>query len=301
MDIIDWNLLKSFTAVAETGSLSAAARTINASQPTIGRHIGELERVLGVKLFLRGQRGYQLNDNGLQLLEDARRMRDHAESIGRISAGRSQRMAGTVRVTASEIIGGLVLPGIIATLRREEPDIEIEIVASNRVDNLLRHDADIAVRMVRPHQLDLVARHVADIPLIPCASFGYVGRRGAPEKALDLLDHDVLGYDRSTDIIDGFKAMGVRVDRSFFKMRSDNHLVLWEAVRAGAGIGFNQVPLVRDTPELVTFLDDLPLPPLPIWLTMHGDLKNSPRMRFVADYLFEALRAYAGSSSSMSP
>lgn len=290
---LDWNLVKSFVAVAETGSLSAAARRLGASQPTIGRHVAELEATLRLVLFQRGRRGYLLTGDGAKLLEDARRMQAHADTIQRLAVGHSRQLEGTVRITASEVIGALVLPKIIAALRREVPGIQVEVVASDRVDNLLRRDADIAIRMVRPDQLDLVTRHVADIPLVACAASDYVERHGRPVQKEDLLDHDVLGMDRNGVMIDGFAAMGVPVTRDFFALRSDSSMVLWEAVKAGAGIGFAQMPLVRQTPGLVAFLEDLALPALPVWLTMHADLQQNPRMRFVNDYLFRALRAYA--------
>ena len=174
MDQFDWNLLKSFVAVAETGSLSAAARALGASQPTVGRHVADLEGALDLVLFQRGRRGYTLTDDGAKLLDDARRMRAHADAVRRLAAGQSQRLEGTVRITASEVIGTLVLPSIVAAMQREAPGIEVEIVATDVVDNLLRRDADIAIRMVRPEQLDLVTRHVADIALLPCAAADYV-------------------------------------------------------------------------------------------------------------------------------
>lgn len=295
MNRLDWNLLKSFVAVAETGSLSAAARLLGASQPTIGRHVAELEGALDLVLFQRGRRGYALTDDGVKLLADARAMRESADTIQRLAAGQSQRLEGTVRITASEVIGSLVLPAIVTAMRRQAPGIQVEIVATDHVDNLLRRDADIAIRMVRPEQLDLVTRHVTDIGLVVCAAQDYVDRHGIPGTPADLLDHDIIGFDRNLAMIDGFAAMGETVTRDFFPVRSDSNMVIWESIKAGAGIGFAQAPLARRTTGLVAFLEELALPPLPVWLTMHADLQHNPRMRFVSDYLHEALRAYARS------
>ncbi|MCY0092865.1 LysR family transcriptional regulator [Hoeflea ulvae] len=290
---MDWNLLRSFLAVAETGSLTAAAARLGMSQPSIGRHISELERQLDTPLFRRGPRGQQLSERGLDLMAQVSRMGEAADAVSRIAFGRSENLAGTVRVTASEVIGALVLPAMITELRRQEPSIEVEIVASNSVGNLLRRDADIAIRMVRPHQLDLLVRHIADIPLIPCASAAYFARAGKPQRLEDLLTHDLIGYDRSDEIIEGFAKAGVTLNRSAFKLRSDSQLVLWQAIRAGAGIHFGQVPLVASSPDLETCLEDMPLPRLETYLTLHSDVRNSPRIRFVADYLYQAMRDYA--------
>ena len=289
---MDWNLLRSFLAVAETGSLTAAAARLGMSQPSIGRHISELERQLDTQLFRRGPRGQELSDRGLDLLAEVRRMGEAADAFSRIALGHSESLAGSVRITASEVIGALVLPHIVAELRRQQPSIEIEIVASNSLGNLLRRDADIAIRMVKPHQLDLIVRHIGDIPLVVCASRDYFARAGKPQRPEDLAGHDLIGYDRSDEIIAGFAKAGIPLSRSTFKVRSDNHLVLWEALCSGAGIGFAQAPLVATRPDLETCLEDMALPRLEAYLTMHSDVRQSPRIRFVADYLYRAMRGF---------
>ncbi|MDP3896355.1 MAG: LysR family transcriptional regulator, partial [Mesorhizobium sp.] len=201
---LDWNLIRSFVAVAESGSLSAAARLLNASQPTLGRHVAELERALGVVLFRRGKKGYELTGQGLALMERGRAVTEHAAAFSRMALGATETIAGTVRIAASEVVAAYVLPPIIARLGIEEPGIEVEIVASNQVENLLRRDADIAVRMVKPAQNELVARKIADLPLCACAATDYLDRRGRPRRREDLEDHDLVGLDRGDELIAGF-------------------------------------------------------------------------------------------------
>lgn len=285
--------MRSFLAVAETGSLTAAARRLGISQPSIGRHISELERQLDTQLFRRGPRGQELSDRGHVLMGEARRMGEAADALSRLALGVTPGLAGPVRITASEVIGALVLPSIVTALRHDEPSIEVEIVASNSVGSLLRRDADIAIRMIRPHQLDLVIRHIADIPLVACASTGYFNRAGRPNEPANLAGHDLLGFDRSDEIIEGFAKAGIALDRSAFKIRSDNQLVLWEAICAGGGIGFAQRPMAVATPDVEICLETMPLPRLETYLALHGDLRESPRIRHVADYVYEAMRAYA--------
>lgn len=291
---LDWNLIRSFVAVAETGSLSAAARRLTASQPTLGRHVAELEAALGVVLFRRGRRGYALTEGGAALYERARTMAEQATAFQRLATGSAERVAGTVRVTASEIVSAYVLPSILTRLGEAEPEIEVEIVASNAVENLLRRDADIAIRMTEPAQLDLVARKVADLELTACAAKSYLARRGTPRRPEDLAGHDLVGYDRGPELIDGFRALGIEIDRNAFRFRTDNQIVLWEAVRAGNGVGFGQKPLVARDPLVEAILPDLRIPfVLPMWLAMHRDVRTSPRIRRVADFLFEELRVYS--------
>ncbi len=289
----DWNLIRSFVAVAEAGSLSGAARLLSASQPTLGRHVAELETELGVVLFRRGRSGYDLTENGAAFLDRALAMRDSADALTRLAVGREERVAGTVRLTASEVMATCVLPPILAQLGEAEPAIEIELVASDQVGNLLRRDADIAIRMVQPAQEDLIARKIADLPLVACASKSYLDRRGRPRVGGDLPAHDLVGFDRSDAIIEGFALMGVTVDRHAFRFRADDQVVLWEAIRAGNGIGFAQKSLVMRDPTMEILLGDLPLPVLPMWLAMHHDVRHSPRIRRVADFLLRELKAYA--------
>lgn len=298
MKEFDWNLIKSFVAVAETGSLSAAARRLAASQPTLGRHIAELELALGVTLFRRGRRGYELTEAGSTLYERGRAVSEQANAFSLLALGSVEAIEGTVRIAASEVVAAFVLPEMMAQLGEEEPGIEVEIVASNQVENLLRRDADIAIRMVRPAQNELVARKVSDIPLCLCAAKSYLDRRGRPEKPGDLADHALVGFDRSDEIIRGFTAFGIPVGRSHFRFRTDNQIVLWEAVRTGNGIGIGQEPLADSDPGLEKLFPEVPLPNLPVWLAMHRDVRTSMRIRRVADFLHEELKRYSAGAGS---
>ncbi|MAY62858.1 MAG: LysR family transcriptional regulator [Rhizobiales bacterium] len=289
---LDWNLLKSFLAVVETGSLTAAARQLDASQPTLGRHVAELEAKMGTTLLRRTPRGQEATEAGAAFLADIRAMREASDAILRRASGAERQIRGSVRITASVMIGSMVLPRIVSRLRHDHPNLQIEIVATDSVDNLLRRDADIAARMVKPTQVDLVARHIGDIPLVAGAAKDYFNLHDRPAVPGDLLDHDVLGFDRDDALQRGFAAFGVTIDRSFFKVRCDNHLVLWQLMRNGAGIGFGQKPLFAADPDLETILPDLVLPALPVWLTAHRDIRHAPRIRAVLEGLETGLTAY---------
>ncbi|RWB04649.1 MAG: LysR family transcriptional regulator [Mesorhizobium sp.] len=297
---IDWNLIKSFVAVAELGSLSAAARKLSASQPTLGRHIGELEQALGVTLFRRGRRGYELTEAGSTLFERGKAVSEQASAFSLLALGSVEAIEGTVRIAASEVVAAYVLPEMTMRLGIEEPGIEVEIVASNQVENLLRRDADIAIRMVKPAQNELMARKVCDIALCACAAKSYLDRRGRPLKPADLVDHDLVGFDRGDEIIRGFTQHGIPVTRSSFRFRADNQIVLWEAVRAGNGIGLGQEPLADRDPLIEKVLPDLPLPVLPVWLAMHRDVRTSVRIRRVVDFLHEELKRYSAGAGANS-
>jgi len=217
-----------------------------------------------------------------------------AETAGRLSlaaAGRSETLAGTVRLTASELVAVCHLPAILTGLRREEPEITIELIASDRTDNLLRREADIAVRMYRPEQSDVITRKVGEIRIGAYASRDYLDREGRPQSAEDLRNHTVIGDDRGADIIRGMNAYGLDFTRDDFALRTDSYLAVLQAVRAGFGVGFTQCILGDADPLLEQVLPDIPAPPLPIWLTAHAELKTSRRIRRVFDYLCDALAA----------
>jgi len=290
----DWDHLRVFVGVAEHGSLSAAGRELNISQPTVGRHIQSLEDSLGVRLFQRTVRGLDLTDTGRDLLEHGREMAAAADRLALAAAGREAAVSGTVRVTASAFVATLTLPEIIADLRLAHPEIEIELVASDATENLLQREADIAVRMYRPRQVDVITRKVSELSLGVYAANSYLSRRGTPRELNDLLAHDIVGYDREETILQGFAAVGVDVDRHFFVARCDDQVAYWHLVVAGVGIGFSQVRVGDAEPLVSRVLPDFAIPPLPVWLTAHAGLRTNPRVRRVFDFLAERLARPGG-------
>lgn len=291
--MFDWTLVRSFLAAAETGSSAAAARTLGTSQPTVSRHVAELERQLGVTLFDRRRDGLVPTDKGLELLEQARVMRQAADGISRRAEGMHDDLAGTVRVTASEVIAIEYMPAAIATIRQAHPQLSVELVSSNEAVDVNRREADIAVRMFEPRQPDLVARHVMDFEIVPCASRAYLERAGAPTTPAELLAHPLVGLDADLDLA-GPRAMGFPLEREHFVFRSDSRLAGNAAVRAGIGVGFVQRRLVERDPELLRLELDLRLPRLPLYVVTHAEMRTSRRMRTVFDALvahFEALAA----------
>lgn len=286
----DWALLRAFLEVARSGSLSRAALALGSSQPTLSRQMAQLEAQLGHALFERSTRGVRLTEAGAALRAPAERMREQAQQFALVAAGRSTTLAGTVRVTASEVVSAYVLPGLLVGLRQAHPEIQIELVASNTIENLLERDADIALRMLRPKQSALVARRLADQPMGMYAHRDYIARRGRPTGAT-MLQHEWVGYDRSDQMLRGFAAAGYPVHRELFAFRCDNQIVAWQAVLAGLGIGAMTQRVAALSPELVRVLPKLPIPPLQLWLTAHRELRGTPRLKIVFDALAHALAA----------
>jgi DNA-binding transcriptional LysR family regulator len=183
-----------------------------------------------------------------------------------------------------------LLPPLLATMRQSLPGIAVELVSSNQVSNLLRREADIAVRMVRPEQSSLIAKKIGEVGLGAYAHRSYLARRGPLRKATDLLAHELIGSDADTAILQGFAAIGYPVTRNAFALRSDDFIVQWQAVRAGLGIGFCADYMARGDPDVVRVLPGLlKIPPLPMWLAVHREIRTSARIRAVFDFLAETL------------
>ena len=292
---IGWELYRSFLGVLKEGSLSGAARVLGVAQPTVGRHIAALEKSLQLALFTRSPTGLLPTEAALALQTYAEAMDSTAAALERTAASQGAGVRGTVRISASDMVGVEVLPPIITRLREAHPGLKIELVLTNRVQDLLHREADIAVRMVRPQQELLVARRIGSIELGLYAHRQYLERHGTPQTLADLAQHALIGFDQETPFIrSAGKALQGLLDRNSFTLRSDSDLAQWALLQAGAGITMCQVPLARRNPDLVRLLAEHFSLPLETWITMHEDLRHSPRCRVTFDALVDGLLQHIG-------
>jgi len=291
-DDISWELYRTFLAVLREGSLSGAARRLGITQPTVGRHVDALEEAFGQRLFTRTQTGLMATDAARALQGDAESMERMAAALRRAGTGyREGQVSGTVRVSASEVVGVEVLPPTLAALRQAWPALRIELVATNIVQDLLQREVDIAVRMAPPTQDALVARHVGNVEIGLFAHEDYVARAGTPMRADDLREHALIGYDRETPFLRAASKTWPHWRRDAFSFRADSDLVQLALVRAGAGIGGCQVPIAGRDARLRRVLPEVAFP-LPTWIAMHGDLRGSQRHKVVFDALAACLQAH---------
>lgn len=286
---VSWSLVQSFLAVAQSGSLSEAARSLGASQPTLGRQIKALEQQLGLTLFQRQPKGLMLTQTGQALVDPAIRMADAMRGIQMTAAGRADPMEGTVRITASDFTAMYHLPPIIARIRAELPALQVEIAPTDRTENLLFREADIAVRMHESTQLDVIQKKLGGLQIGVFAATSYLDRVGRPADPEDLLKLDLVGYDKSERIVREMRQMGWAATRDWFATRCDSHPVNWELVRAGCGAGFAQINIGEEDPLVERLLPSMPLPGLPVWLAAHEGMRNTPRIRMVWDLLEDGL------------
>ncbi|MBX5166199.1 MULTISPECIES: LysR family transcriptional regulator [unclassified Rhizobium] len=292
-----WDFYRSFLTVLQQGSLSAAARELGLTQPTIGRHVDALEMAIGAELFTRSPNGLLPTDAALALRPYAETLAATSAALLRTASGERDRVAGTVRISASEVIAIEVLPGLLGRLQETYPELQIELSASDTIEDLVNREADIAVRMAEPQQGALVVRRIGDIPLGFHAHRRYLERYGIPQTLADLANHRLIGFDRQTAyvrmVMKRYAVPGIH-----FSYRTDSNLAQLAAVRAGVGIGLCQVGLARENPDLVHVLPDAFGLPLGTWVAMHESLKTSPRCRATFDALVKGLQDYHRYSTS---
>ncbi|MEO1573806.1 MAG: LysR family transcriptional regulator [Pseudomonadota bacterium] len=283
----DWNQVRAFLATAEEGSLSAAARALGLTQPTLSRQVAGLESELGVTLFERAHRSMELTESGYALLEHVRDMGAAATRVSLAASGRSELIDGHVSVTATEGFAVTHMPAIAERVRERAPGIELEIIAANESLDLIRREADIAVRHARPEQGDLIAKRVAGTTADFYAAKHYLDRKGRATTPAEMGDYDFIGFETPTRLVEYFNAMGIPVTRDHFKVYSASGFVITALMEQGLGVGVLPKDVARRHPTLEQVVPALPGFDIPVWLVTHRELHTSRRIRLVFDCIAE--------------
>lgn len=289
MNNLDWNQLKAFLETAETGSLSAAARKLGLTQPTLSRQVAAIEQSMGVTLFERVGKSMALTPTGLDLLEHARAMGAAAEALSVAASGSSQAVSGVVSVSATDAVATILLPPLVKRLHDQEPGITIDVIPSNALSDLLRREADIAIRHVKPEQPELIARLIREATAYFYASDAWVNVHGHPRSAEDAARLPFVGADRSGQYLGYLRTHGLPLDEGNFSCYADHSVAQWALVRQGMGIGVMMEEIAIATPNVVRVLDDLPPIRFPVWLVTHRELRTSKRIRMVFEALAQGL------------
>ncbi|WP_245259160.1 LysR family transcriptional regulator [Salinarimonas rosea] len=289
MDGLDWNLVRAFRATAEAGSLSAAARRIGATQPTLSRQVAALEAALGATLFDRVGKRLVLTDLGRGLLEHAQAMGAAADAMALAAAGRAADVSGRVTISATDAVCAYLLPDVVARLRREAPRVTLVLVASNALSDLRRREADIAVRHVRPAEPELIGRRVGEMVAHFYAAESWIARRGRPRTLADVPPGEIMGFEPLPRFVEHLVAEGHALTEADFRIVSENAVVLWELVRRGVGVGIVLREIAERLPGLVRLFPDAPGTEVPLWLVTHREMRTSRRVRVVFEALAEGL------------
>ncbi len=285
----DWNQARSFLAVAEEGSLSAAASALKVTQPTVTRQLAALEAELSVTLFERTGRTVSLTQAGLDLLDHVRTMAEGANLMSLAASGKSQAIEGQVRVTAAEMTAAYLLPPLLDRLRAIAPDLEIEIVTDNNVRDLLMREADIAVRHVRPEQPNLIAKLVSEDPMRFYAVDKYVDAYGMPTLGEHISSHQFVSFGDFERVVGYLKLVGLDLGRKNFRYSSNSQVIEWEIARNGHAIAIMTDRIASKFPEFHPVLTEVDPFTMPVWLVAHRELQTSRRIRLVFDLLADGL------------
>ncbi len=285
----DWNQARAFLVTAEEGSLSAAARALKLTQPTLSRQVAALEETLGVTLFERVNKSLILTEAGVELAEHVRAMGEAASRVSLSASGQSQQIEGLVTISTTDVMAAYLLPDILRDLRRKAPGIEIKVVSTNSVSDLRRREADIAIRHVEPDHPELYARKLRDARGQIFAARSYLQRFGRKLTKEDAPKLDFLGYEDNEQLIGYLRAMGLDVTQANIKLSSPSLIVAWEYVRLGFGLGVGADEVADRCPDIIPAFEDVAPVTFPIWLVTHRELHTSLRIRTVFDHLAEGL------------
>jgi DNA-binding transcriptional LysR family regulator len=266
---VDWEDLRFFVALARAGSLSAAARTLRVSHATVGRRVAALEAVLGQSLFDRRADGFGLTDYGASVMELAVDMDERAHTIAR-RAGRGEALSGTVRLTATEALAERLLIPRLATFRRRHPGIALEVLVDSRSLSLAKREADLAIRVARPQAGELFTRRLATM------AYGVYGApRGDPSAW--------VGYDDAFAHLPEAQWLARHGRGERVVLRTNSVVAQLAAARAGYGKALLPCWLAAEERGIVAMTPPAALPEREIWLVVHRDLKDVPRVRAVMD------------------
>ncbi len=282
----DWNHIRAFLVTAEEGTLSAAAKALGLTQPTLSRQVSALETELCITLFERVGQRLVLTNSGLELLEHARSMGDSALEFSLAATGQSQKIEGSVIVSAGELTAAYMLPKIIAKLRREEPGIDIEVVVTNEPSDLKRREADIAIRSFHPTQNDLIAKKIGEEVIWLYGTQKYLDQLPTISNFSELNDIQIIGFDRSSSLTDVLNKQGWKLSKQNFSLITSFQLLQLALCKEEQGLIFFPEQMGDKEPNLVRAYEHLgPIMTLPVWLVCHQELRTSLRVRRVFDFI----------------
>ncbi|MEM9268267.1 MAG: LysR family transcriptional regulator, partial [Pseudomonadota bacterium] len=285
----DWNQARAFLVTAEEGSLSAAARALGTTQPTVSRQVANLEDALGITLFERSSRILLLTQAGTDLLEHFRTMGEAANRISLAATGRSQSITGHVAIAATNLLATEYLPPILERIHKAAPSLKIEIVTSNQLSDLTRREADIAIRHARPQDANLFAKRLPDRWATLYATRSYLATAGHPTTAEDFSKLQFVGLERPEPLVGLLNARGLTLTQANFNLATASGTLSLELIKRGLGVGILPIEVAEQYQELVIAWPDFEPVEVNTWLVSHRELRTNPSIRLVFDMLAASL------------
>jgi DNA-binding transcriptional LysR family regulator len=288
--MIDWNDLQFCLAVARHGTLSAAAKTLKVTQPTVGRRIAAFEQRLGAKLFVRSPHGWSLSEVGSAVLQHAEHMQAHALSAENLATGRDAGVVGQVRITSSEWMICSVLGPALAPYLARHPALCLELIADTRHLSLVKREADIALRPSRFTHKEIVQREVGVIAFGLYASESYLARHGLPDFSRGCAGHVFVNATGDMNNLVDYEWLPPLAASARVAVRTNGRQPM--ASMAAAGIGITCLPRCMGDamPALRRLETPAPDPERQLWVGVHRAARTTPRIRVALGFITESLR-----------
>ena len=288
---MDWEDLKTFLAVARQGNLSAGARSLGVSQTTMARRLEGLHRKLGVRLLTRTPEGFRLTPAGERILPRIERMEGEALSVERAISGEDERLEGLVRITSVDAFAARILAPGLARLGVAHPGIAVELITDIRSFSLARREADIAIRLAPFEQQEAVVRRVADMAFGLYASTDYVSAVGEPDWSLQGRGHRLISVQDSLASLPEAQWLSDLAPAASTILLANSRQVQLEACSAGVGLACLPRYLADDVQDLTRVKTPTSAPERGIWIGVHQDLRDTPRIRAVLEVLGDHIAA----------
>lgn len=291
--MLDWDELRSFLAVARSGSLSAAARALQVTQPTMGRRLEALHQRSGVRLLQKTPSGYVLTPAGERVLANVERMEAEAFAIERSITGEDARIAGEVRITTVETFGARMLTPLLQSLLAMHPDLRIELITATRSLSLPRREADIALRLAPFEQHEAVVRRIGDMAFAAYAGLSYLETHGLPDFQHGAIGHALVTLQEDLALLPEARWLAQLAPQARVQLKTNSRDAQLQAAISGYGMAALPCYLAHNEPGLreLTAPDERLV--RGIWLGVHKDTRHVPRIRLVIDTIVEGLRGQA--------
>ena len=290
---MDWDRIRIFHLVANSGSLTEAGKVLNVSQSSVSRQIQKLEESLKTPLFHRHPRGLLLTEQGELLFKASNNLSEEINAtVARINDSKDS-VFGELRVTTTTGFGTLWLAPRLKRLYEKHPRIQINLMLEERLLNLSMREADVAIRLQPPSQADLIQRKLFSVRVNFFATKDYISKRGLPKDIDELSsNHRLICYDPDSNQISAAKSFiaPFLTKKNFSLLLLNNYYGIFRAVRNGLGVGTLPDYLAMDFPELVQVLPEFQSEVVPIYIAYPQEIKKSKRLTAFKDFIIDELK-----------
>ncbi|MGE8941850.1 LysR family transcriptional regulator [Leptospira interrogans] len=294
---MDWDKLRIFHAAAEAGSFTHAGDALRMSQSAVSRQVSALERDLGIALFHRHARGLALTEQGDMLYRTATEVLNKLQTAETLLSDTTTKPTGELRITAPIGLGTVWVTQRLREFMELYPDIRVEVILNDDQIDISMREADVAIWTREPEQADLIRRPLFSMRVRAFASTQYIRKFGAPQSLDDLDNHRFVSYSgtpaQHLSVIRWLETAGRNgKEPRIPAFRANSVVALKYAIRSGIGVGLIPDYLTDEETDLVTVLNDVQLPKIPIIFVYPEELRTSKKVQVLRDFLVSNARTW---------